>query len=124
MQQVNFRAISHTDYSASFNGSIFSEIPTQSLCLDVGCSSGNLGAELIAYKGCRVQGIDINPDALSQATQKGYEQVYALDLIRDHLRRCFGAFRKSRIDFAYFGQQTKAGRLHDCFFAKCCFWAE
>jgi len=83
MQQVNFKAISHTDYSASFNGSIFSEIPTQSLCLDVGCASGNLGAALIAYKGCRVQGIDINLDALSQATHKGYEQVYALDLIRD-----------------------------------------
>jgi methionine biosynthesis protein MetW len=83
MQQVNRKTISHTDYSSSFNGSVFSEISPLSLCLDVGCSTGNLGAALIAHKGCRVQGIDINPDALSQATQKGYEQVYTLDLIRD-----------------------------------------
>jgi methionine biosynthesis protein MetW len=83
MQQVTTKTISHTDYSSSFNDSVFSEISPLSLCLDVGCSSGNLGAELITYKGCRVQGIDINPDALVQATQKGYEQVYALDLIRE-----------------------------------------
>jgi len=83
MQQVNIRATSHTDYSSSFNNSIFSEVLPQSLCLDVGCSTGNLGAALIERKGCRIQGIDINPDALTQATQKGYEQVYALDLIRD-----------------------------------------
>lgn len=83
MQQVITKNISHTDYSSSFNDSVFSEIPPQSLCLDVGCSSGNLGAALIAKKDCRIQGIDINPDALAQATQKGYEKVYALDLIRD-----------------------------------------
>jgi len=83
MQQVNNKIISYTDYSSSFNGHIFSEISPLSLCLDVGCSSGNLGAALITSKGCRVQGIDINPDALAQATQKGYEQIYALDLIRD-----------------------------------------
>ncbi len=83
MQQVNNKIISHTDYSSSFNGSVFSEILPQSFCLDVGCSSGNLGAALIEHKSCRVQGIDINPDALAQAIQKGYEQVYALDLIRD-----------------------------------------
>lgn len=83
MQQVNTKSLSHTDYSSSFNDSVFSEIPPHSLCLDVGCSSGNLGAALITQKGCRVQGVDINPDALAQATQKGYEQVYVLDLIRD-----------------------------------------
>lgn len=83
MRQVNIKTISHTDYSSSFNSSVFSEISPQSFCLDVGCSSGNLGAALISHKGCRVQGIDINPDALAQATQKGYEKVYALDLIRD-----------------------------------------
>ena len=83
MHQVNTKTIFHTDYSSSFNGSVFSQIPPQSVCLDVGCSSGNLGAALITHKDCRVQGIDINLDALAQATQKGYEQVYALDLIRD-----------------------------------------
>ena len=83
MRQVSTKIISHTDYSSSFNGSVFSQIPPQSVCLDVGCSSGNLGAALIAHKDCRVHGIDVNLDALAQATQKGYEQVYALDLIRE-----------------------------------------
>ena len=83
MQQVTTKTIPHTDYSASFNYSVFSKVSPHSLCLDVGCSSGNLGAALIEYKSCRVHGIDINPQALLEASHKGYEQVYSLDLIRN-----------------------------------------
>jgi 2-polyprenyl-3-methyl-5-hydroxy-6-metoxy-1,4-benzoquinol methylase len=88
MQKINSLNSSHTDYSASFNYSVFSEVNPQSSCLDVGCSSGNLGFELIKKKGCRVQGIDINPAALEHAVKKGYEQVYKLDLIRNPEELC------------------------------------
>ncbi len=83
MQEISPLNSPHTDYSASFNSSVFSEISPQTFCLDVGCSSGNLGFELINRKGCRVHGIDINPIAMADAVKKGYEQIYNLDLIRN-----------------------------------------
>jgi len=88
MQEIGSLNPSHTDYGASFNYSVFAEVAPQSSCLDVGCSSGNLGLELIKRKGCRVQGIDINLSALEQAEKKGYEQVYKLDLIRNPEALC------------------------------------
>ncbi len=39
---------------------VFNFVPKKTKVLDIGCSSGNFGAELIAQKGCTVDGIDID----------------------------------------------------------------
>jgi 2-polyprenyl-3-methyl-5-hydroxy-6-metoxy-1,4-benzoquinol methylase len=44
-------------------------VPENSIVLDVGCSSGNFGAELKKKKNCHVTGIDINQDDLALANK-------------------------------------------------------
>ncbi len=53
----------HEFASGSHNNSwanLFDFIPSGARVLDVGCSTGNFGAALIAYKSCTVVGIDTN----------------------------------------------------------------
>lgn len=69
-----------TDYSDSFNQFVYDEIPPNSHCLDVGCSTGNLGFALKTSKGCSVNGIESNPEAAAVARNRGYDQVFVLDL--------------------------------------------
>ena len=69
-----------TDYSDSFNQFVYDEIPPNSHCLDVGCSTGNLGVALKTSKGCSVKGIESNPEAAEIARNRGYDQVFVLDL--------------------------------------------
>jgi 2-polyprenyl-3-methyl-5-hydroxy-6-metoxy-1,4-benzoquinol methylase len=69
-----------TDYSNSYNKYIFNEVPPLSLCLDVGCSTGNLGSKLKNEKGCIVDGIDFDPEAAEVASNRGYRSVHVMDL--------------------------------------------
>lgn len=46
---------------------IFQRIRKKSRILDIGCSSGNLGAELMARKHCTVIGVDINDEDVAIA---------------------------------------------------------
>lgn len=62
----------------------YSLIPPVSKVLDVGCSSGNFGKELINRKKCIVDGIEIDEeDALS--AKKMLRKVYILDIENDVL---------------------------------------
>lgn len=72
-----------TDYSTSFNQFIYDAIPPATHCLDVGCSSGNLGSALRDSKGCSVDGIELNSQAAAVARSRGYDNVFVLDLNRD-----------------------------------------
>lgn len=88
-------------------------IPENSKVLDIGCSSGNFGAELIARKGCIVDGIElyegdaklakkflrnvynlnVETDDISEITEK-YDIIYLGDVVEhlyhtiDTLERC------------------------------------
>ena len=49
------------------------------LILDVGCNTGMVGKEIIRKKSALIDGIDLNPEALSEA-KKYYRQVFQRDL--------------------------------------------
>lgn len=66
---------------------LFDLVPQGSSILDIGCSSGNFGAELIANKSCKVTGIDINDvdvglakKQLTKAIVRNIEQEEISDL--------------------------------------------
>ena len=71
---------SPTDYSTSFTQFVYDMIPPNTRCLDVGCSTGNLGVALRDSKGCSVDGIESNPQAAAIAKRRGYDNVFILDL--------------------------------------------
>lgn len=72
-------------------------IPRKSLVLDMGCSSGNFGAELIAHRGCIVDGIEVESiDA--KVAQKKLRHVYLLDIEKDGASQL-----KEKYDVIYFG---------------------
>jgi methionine biosynthesis protein MetW len=48
--------------------------------LDVGCSSGYLGETLIAEKGARVWGVEIDESDAARARQRGFQEVAVADL--------------------------------------------
>jgi 2-polyprenyl-3-methyl-5-hydroxy-6-metoxy-1,4-benzoquinol methylase len=68
------------DYSSSFNKVMYSHIPKGATCLDVGCSTGNLGAALVRFKNCTVDGIEYDRRAAGVATGRGYRAVHVLNL--------------------------------------------
>lgn len=72
-------------------------IPTNAKVLDIGCSSGNFGTELIKRKQCTVDGIEINPDDLKQAKKK-LRRVYRINIESDSLEPI-----KDKYDVIYFG---------------------
>lgn len=49
---------------------LFDYIPDKSRVLDIGCSSGNLGAALIKQKQCQVVGLDIDKPDVERAKQR------------------------------------------------------
>ena len=75
----------------------FHSIAPKSLVLDVGCSSGNFGAELTARRGCIVDGIEVEPSD-AKAAQKNLRKVYLLDVEKDSLSPI-----KEKYDVIYFG---------------------
>lgn len=63
---------------------VFNLIAKKTRVLDVGCSSGNFGVELINRKGCTVDGIELDPaDAKSAAKKLG--KVWVLNIEHDSL---------------------------------------
>ncbi len=75
----------------------FHLIPPKSLVLDVGCSSGNFGAELIARRGCIVDGIEVEPGDAKTAAKK-LRKVYSLDVEKNDLSSI-----KEKYGVIYFG---------------------
>jgi len=72
--------ITNTDYSTSFNRFVYDAIPANSHCLDVGCSTGNLGSALHVEKNCTIDGIELNRSAAKIARSRGYGEVFEIDL--------------------------------------------
>ncbi|MBD3366177.1 methyltransferase domain-containing protein [candidate division WWE3 bacterium] len=72
-------------YDGVFNPIVFSEVSPDSKILDVGCWKGGLGKALIKKKSCVVDGVDLNPEALEVASQRGYREVYDFDLNQGNL---------------------------------------
>lgn len=67
-------------YDECFNPIISELIPDGSVCLDVGCWTGNMGKELIQNHGCIVDGLDLNEEALAVAKERGFRKTYKIDL--------------------------------------------
>lgn len=63
---------------------LYDLVPTGVKVLDVGCSSGNFGAELIDKKKCTVVGIDIDKDDVELA-KKRLTEVHLLNIENDDL---------------------------------------
>src|ERR1035437_7951102 len=74
-------------------------IPAGASVLDVGCASGNLGAALIADRGCSVTGVDVNAEAVAAAQAKGID-AHVLDLQTTSLTELVGEHRFDRIILA------------------------
>lgn len=72
-------------------------IPQKAKVLDVGCSSGNFGAELIERKDCIVDGLDIDEKDVTEAAKK-LRNVRLLDIERDSVDDI-----TERYDVIYFG---------------------
>jgi 2-polyprenyl-3-methyl-5-hydroxy-6-metoxy-1,4-benzoquinol methylase len=60
----------------------FNLVPKNSLVLDVGCSSGAFGEQLISQKNCTVDGIEIDDGDIVKAKKK-LREVYKIDIERD-----------------------------------------
>ena len=63
---------------------LYNEVPESAKILDIGCSTGNFGAELIKNKQCTVVGLDINEDDLKVA-QKHLTNVFKRNIERDNI---------------------------------------
>lgn len=63
-------------------------IPDGSIVLDVGCGSGMLGAYLVREKGCVVDGVDLNVDAIDIA-ENSYRKTFVLNLESENLAEKF-----------------------------------
>lgn len=72
--------VESADYSDSFNAYVFAEVSPQSICLDIGCWTGNLGEALIRRKNCVVDGLDFNPAVLEVAKRRGYQETFCINL--------------------------------------------
>jgi O-antigen biosynthesis protein len=67
-------------YDKCFNSYVYNSIDNNKTCLDVGCSTGNLGRKIIKNKKCIIDGVDINQIALFKAQKSGYRKTYKYDL--------------------------------------------
>lgn len=76
---------------------VFHLISPKSSVLDVGCSSGNFGAELITRRNCIVDGIEVEPGDAKLA-EKNLRKVYVLDVEKDDLGHI-----EEKYDVIYFG---------------------
>ncbi|MCK9641689.1 MAG: class I SAM-dependent methyltransferase [Prolixibacteraceae bacterium] len=83
----NYSDSSFGDESAYTNTSwykIFHLVPDKAKVLDVGCSSGNFGVELIKRKNCAVDGIELDDDDY-KAAKKKLRKVYNLNIETNNL---------------------------------------
>lgn len=74
MENISLKKYDH------INTAVYNLITPHSSVLDVGCWNGALGYALIKNKNCVVDGVEKNKDASSEAKEKGYNEVYTLDL--------------------------------------------
>lgn len=58
---------------------VFKLIPEKKTVLDIGCSSGNFGIELISKKNCIVDGVEIDPNDFELAKKK-LRDVYSFNI--------------------------------------------
>jgi methionine biosynthesis protein MetW len=74
-------------YVAEKNNSwsmVYDLVPEGEKVLDIGCSSGNFGAELIKQKSCVVDGVDIDKKDIELARKK-LRNAWVVDLEQDNL---------------------------------------
>jgi methionine biosynthesis protein MetW len=76
---------------------VFTLIDECSTVLDIGCSSGNFGKELIDRKKCTVDGVEINKEDVLEATSK-LRKVYSINIETDNL-----SIISDKYDYVYFG---------------------
>jgi len=67
-------------YYQCFNELVFESVPRGGCCLDIGCSTGNLGRALTREKKCVIDGVDRDSYALKLAAKAGYRKTYLIDL--------------------------------------------
>lgn len=70
---------------------VFELVKDKQTVLDVGCSSGNFGAELIDRKHCTVDGIDIDEKDVKLAQNK-LRNAYVLNVETDALEHLYGKY--------------------------------
>lgn len=85
-----------TDRNSSWY-KIYHLIQNESHVLDIGCSSGNFGEELIKKKNCVVDGIELDYDDYEKAKTK-LNKVFNLNIETDDL-----SIITERYDYIYFG---------------------
>ena len=76
---------------------VLNNIPKKSKVLDIGCSSGNFGKELIERKGCIVDGIELDRSDFEKAKKK-LRNTYQLNIETDDISKI-----AERYDVIYFG---------------------
>lgn len=76
---------------------IFKMIPEKSKVLDVGCSSGTFGQELVRRKKCVVDGIELDEQDFKEASKK-LRNMYNLNIENDNIDVI-----TDKYDFVYFG---------------------
>ena len=57
-------------------------IRTRDEILDVGCNTGYIGEYLVKNKDCICDGIDYDQDFLAKAKEKGYRNLFQIDLYK------------------------------------------
>ncbi|WP_457566979.1 class I SAM-dependent methyltransferase [Desulfurobacterium sp.] len=77
-QEDTFKVLPNTTFYIVSN-----YLKKNSVVLDVGCSSGYFGKFLIDTLGAKVYGVDIDEKGLSIAKERGYSDVYKIDLDND-----------------------------------------
>jgi 2-polyprenyl-3-methyl-5-hydroxy-6-metoxy-1,4-benzoquinol methylase len=70
---------------------VFELIEDNQTILDIGCSSGNFGSELIERKGCTVDGIDIDDKDVKLANER-LRNAQVLDIENDNLDHLHGKY--------------------------------
>lgn len=88
------------DYTSSLNPFVYNAVPSDSVCLDVGCWTGNLGSELIKKKRCVVDGLDADTSVLKTAKKSGYRATYNINLNNDPLHLELGKNKYDVIIYA------------------------
>ena len=63
---------------------IYNRVSPASTVLDVGCSIGQLGSALKSQKNCQVVGVDLENDAVKEAS-KHLDQAYVCDILETPL---------------------------------------
>jgi len=72
--------IPNNKYNRFFNEEVYKNVPKGAEVLDVGCWNGDLANKLINVKHCKVDGIEINKQAIKNAKKNGIKNIFEVDL--------------------------------------------